>query len=204
MLFTTVLAYAQDSQEEIKDKASVLFENEQYVEATSLYLRILSIEPRNFELNFKYGACLLYNSNQKKDALKYLKYSITDSNIDPRAYFFTGKALHLNYQFEEARKQYQIYLNSQSEKTDNRYDVERSIAMCIDGKKLLTTFTDIIVAEKQEIDVARFFDIYSDSRTIGGVILVSDQFQSKLDKKMGHSPIIHYPSNAKIIYFFLT
>lgn len=200
-LFITVLAYAQDSQEEMKDKANTLFEKEQYVEATPLYLRILSIDPRNFELNYKYGACLLYNSNQKKDALKYLSYSVTDANIDPRAYFFTGKALHLDYQFEEARKQYQIYLNKQSGKTDDRYDAERSIAMCINGKKLLTTFTDIIVAEKLEIDAARFFDIYSDSRTIGGVILVSDQFQSKFDKKMGHSPIVHYPPNAKTIYY---
>jgi hypothetical protein len=200
-LFITVSAYAQDSQEEMKDKANALFEKEQYVEATSLYLRILSLEPRSFELNYRYGACLLYNSNQKQDALKYLNYSITDADIDPRAYFFTGKALHLDYQFEEARKQYQVYLNKQSGKKDDRYDAERSIAMCINGKKLLTTFTDIIVAEKQEIDDARFFDIYSDSRTIGGVILVSDQFQSKLDKKMGHSPTVHYPTNAKTIYY---
>ena len=185
----------------MKDKANALFEKEQYVEATSLYLRILSIEPRSFELNYRYGACLIYNSNKKQDALKYLKYSITDADIDPRAHFFTGKALHLDYQFEEARKQYQVYLNKQSRKKDDRYDAERSIAMCINGKKLLTTFTDIIVAEKQEIDDARFFDIYSDSRTIGGVILVSDQFQSKLDRKMGHSPIVHYPTNAKTIYY---
>ena len=200
-LFISVSAYAQDSQEEMKDKANALFEKEQYVEATSLYLRILSIEPRSFELNYRYGACLIYNSNKKQDALKYLKYSITDADIDPRAHFFTGKALHLDYQFEEARKQYQVYLNKQSRKKDDRYDAERSIAMCINGKKLLTTFTDIIVAEKQEIDDARFFDIYSDSRTIGGVILVSDQFQSKLDRKMGHSPIVHYPTNAKTIYY---
>ena len=200
-LFFSVSAYAQDSQEEMKDKANALFEKEQYVEATSLYLRILSIEPRSFELNYRYGACLLYNSNKKQDALKYLKYSITDADIDSRAYFFTGKALHLDYQFEEARKHYQVYLNKQSRKKDDRYDAERSIAMCINGKKLLTTFTDIIVAEKQEIDDARFFDIYSDSRTIGGVILVSDQFQSKLDRKMGHSPIVHYPPNAKTIYY---
>lgn len=200
-LFFSVSAYAQDSQEEMKDKANALFEKEQYVEATSLYLRILSIEPRSFELNYRYGACLLYNSNKKQDALKYLKYSITDADIDSRAYFFTGKALHLDYQFEEARKHYQVYLNKQSRKKDDRYDAERSIAMCINGKKLLTTFTDIIVAEKQEIDDARFFDIYSDSRTIGGVILVSNQFQSKLDRKMGHSPIVHYPPNAKTIYY---
>ncbi|NRA13634.1 MAG: hypothetical protein HRT57_16960, partial [Crocinitomicaceae bacterium] len=200
-LLITVLSYAQDSQEEMKDKANALFEKEQYVEATSLYLRILSLEPRSCELNYRYGACLLYNSNKKKDALKYLNYSITDADIDPRAYFFRGRALHLDYQFEEARKQYQVYQKKYSAKADDRYDAVRGMAMCNNGKKLLTTFTDIIVAEKQEIDKERFFDIYSDSKTIGGSILVSDQFQSKLDKKMGHSPIVHYPPNAKTIYY---
>jgi len=197
----TALSFSQDSPEEMKSNADKLFDNEQYVEATSLYLRVLSLEPRNSDLNFKYGACLLYNSNQKKDALKYLNYSVTDEQIDPRAFYFRGRAMHLDYQFEEARKQYEIYQSKIGGKYDDRYDVDRNIDMCRNGKKLLTTFTDIIVAEKQEIAEARFFDIYSDSRTIGGDILVSAQFQSKLDKKMGHTPVVHFPPNAKAIYY---
>ena len=86
-------------------------------------------------------------------------------------------------------------------KTDDRYKVDRAIEMCENGKRLLTTFTDIIVAEKQEIDQSKFFRIYSDSKTIGGEILVTENFQSKLDKKMGHIPIVHFPPHAKAIYY---
>jgi hypothetical protein len=184
----------------MKERADKLFEKEQYVEATPLYLHVLSLEPRNADLNFKYGACLLYNSHKKKEALRYLNYGVTDPNADPRAHYFRGRALHLDFQFEEAKKNYAQYLKKRG-KPDERYDVERDMNMCDNGKKLLTTFTDIIVAEKKEIGSERFFDIYTDSRTIGGDILVNAKFQSKLDKKMGHVPVVHFPPNAKEIYY---
>ena len=54
------------SNEELKEEANKMFENEQYVEATKSFLHLLSLNPTDVDLNFKYGACLLYNSNQKK------------------------------------------------------------------------------------------------------------------------------------------
>lgn len=197
-LITTV-AYAQ-TESELKEDANKLFEKEQYVDATSLYLRLLSLNPKNEEYNYRYGTCLLFNSYQKKDALRYLNFATKQTSIDPRAYYFYGKALHLNYQFDEAIKNYKVYLTKR-ENRDKRYTVEREIEMCQNGKKLLTTFTDIIVSEKKEIDQEKFFRLYNNMETVGGDILVSENFQSKLDKKMGHTPIVHYPAEAKAIYY---
>lgn len=199
-LIIPVFLYAQDTAEELKKKANKLFDKEQYVEATTLYSRVLPLEPRNFELNFKYGACLLYNSNRKGDALKYLQYAVTNANIDPRAYFFLGKAFHLDYQFDSAVQKYQKYI-SKRKKADPIYDAERGIQMCKNGERLLTSFTDIVVTEKQEVSGLKFYKMYSDAKLVGGDILVSAQFQSKLDKKKGHVPIVHFPPNADVIYY---
>ena len=196
-LATCSLAQTED---EIKENAEKLFESEEYVQATSLYLRLLSLSPKNADYNFRYGTCLLFNSYQKKEAIRYLNFAVTESGIDPRAYYFHGKALHLNYQFEEAKVSYRKYLEKRTQK-DKRYEVERQIEMCDNGEKLLTTFTDIIVSEKKEIDNDKFFRLYNDAQTLGGTILVSADFQSKLDKKMGHVPIVHFPPNAKAIYY---
>jgi len=192
-------SFAQ-TEDEIKENAKELFEQEEYVKATSLYLRLLSLNPKQADYNFRYGTCLLFNSYQKKEAIRYLNYAVSQEGIDPRAFYFHGKALHLNYQFEDAKKSYNKYL-SKREKKDNRYAVERQIQMCDNGKKLLTTFTDIIVSEKKEIDNEKFFRLYSNMETIGGSILVTADFQSKLDKKKGHTPIVHFPENAKAIYY---
>src|SRR5690606_16361982 len=106
----------------------------------------------------------------------------------------------LNYQFEDAIKFYRKFIELR-EKKDKRYNVEREIEMCENGKKLLVTFTDIIVSEKQEIEEDKFFRLYKNMETIGGDILVSAEFQSKIDKKNGHVPIVHFPPRAKAIYY---
>lgn len=185
---------------EINESAGKLFEKEQYVDATPLYLQLLSLNPTSADYNFRYGACLLFNSTQKPDALRYLNFAVKEPGIDPRAFYFHGKALHLNYQFEDAKASYKRYLANRDKK-DKRYLVEREIEMCDNGKKLLAQFTDIIVSEKQEIDNDKFFRLYKNMQTIGGDILVSAEFQSKLDKKKGHVPIVHFPPNAKAIYY---
>lgn len=184
----------------MKVRADQLFESEQYVQATPLYLHILSLEPTIADWNFRYGACLLYNSNNKSTSLRYLNYGVSDPNCDPRAYYFLGRGLHLDYQFDAAKKAYQTYASKRA-KTDSRYPVEREMQMCDNGKHLLTTFTDIIVAEKQEIKEDRFYEIYSDSKTIGGTIINNYDFQSKIDKKKGHVPTVHFPPNAQRIFY---
>ena len=187
-------------EEQIVISASKLFEKEQYVDATPLYLKLLSLNPKNSDYNFRYGTCILHKSSEKSEAIRYLSFAVNDKNIDPRAFYFLGKALHLNYQFQSAKENYNKYLLNRVKK-DKRYLVEREIEMCENGKKLLNEITDIIVTEKQEIDRDKFFRLYNDKDKIGGEILVSEEFQSKLDKKKGHIPIVHFPSGAKEIYY---
>jgi epidermal growth factor receptor substrate 15 len=193
------LAFGQTN-EEIRKRADDFFESEKYIEATKDYLHLLSLTPTDSDLNFKYGTCLLFNSTNKNKAFRYLSYAVKNDEIDPRAFFFNGKALHLDYQFEKAKQSYITYQEKRAKK-DVRYNAELSIKMCESGKKLLSSFTDIIVTNKQEIGKDNFYKIYSDSKTIGGEILVVAKFQSKIDKKMNHIPVVHFPPNAKAIYY---
>ncbi len=200
LLLLTSSAFGQVITEDQKKRANELFENEQYVEATPLYLQMLSIEPEEVEWNFKYGACLLYNSGNKKGAIRYLKYGVNTEGTDARVFYFYGKALHLDYQFASAKRFYQKYQSKRS-KPDKRYPVEREIQMCDNGKKLLSTFTDIIVTDKTQIDQQRFYDIYNKASIVSGSITVNRDFQSKLDKKKGHIPVVHITPSSKIIFY---
>ena len=73
--------------------------------------------------------------------------------------------------------------------------------MCENGKRLMAVFTDIVVADKKEIAAEKFFRLYHDVSSFGGEILVTERFQSKIDKKKGHVPIVHFPKNAKAVYY---
>ena len=101
--------------------------------------------------------------------------------------------------FNDAIKEYSLYNKTKLKETPV-YEVNREIQMCENGKRLMTTITDIIVTDKKEISADKFFRIY-DLSNIGGSLLVTAEFQTKLDKKYNHTPLIHFPANPKVIYY---
>jgi hypothetical protein len=78
--------------------------------------------------------------------------------------------------------------------------VDVDIESCKSGKKLLSTVTDMVVMGKSELVSDNFYDLY-DLSDIGGTLLVTDEFQTKWDKKMNHRPVIHFPAESPYIYY---
>ena len=202
LIFQSVCFNFAQSQtpEKLAKEANSLFNLEQYIEATPKYLQLLSLEPRNHFYNYRYGACLLFNSEKKPDALKYLKFSVTDPDIEPEAHYFLARAYHLNYYFDKAIREYRIYKSQVKDKTVLKKDVDRQIEMCQNGLKLMSRISDVIVKERKTSSYAEFFRLYN-LRDIGGSIIVTEEFQSKIDKKRGHIPVIHIAENANIVFY---
>lgn len=198
ILMTSVYSFAQ-SEQELKVKADDLFKRNEFVEATSLYLRLLSLQPKSYEYSFKYGACLLYNSSNKQDAIRYLTYAVKSEPPIIESHYYLAKAYHLNYQFNEAIKEYKNYI-SKAPKGEFVAASNRAIVMCENGKNLLSNITEIIVRKKTEIKQADFFRLY-DLTEIGGSIIYAVDFQSKVDKKMNHKPIVHLSPTMENVYF---
>jgi hypothetical protein len=200
VVFLSTFSFAQETIEEVKSAANKLFEKEKYLEATPYYLRLLSIEPRNHNYNFRYGTCLLYNTSKGQDVFKYLNYAVTNESVEFEAYYFLAKAFHLNYQFNDAIKYYTIYQAKAGENAKQILDVKRQIEMCENGKRLITNVTEMVVIDKKEIELDNFFRIY-DLSDIGGNLLVTADFQTKIDEKKAHIPLIYFPENPTFIYY---
>ena len=201
LLFSiSLVSFSQETIEETKEIADKLFEDEKYIEATPYYLRLLALEPRDHNFNYRYGACLLHNAGKTQDVFKYLNYAITNANVEKEANYFLGKAFHYNYQFNDAIKYYKIYQSKAGSKPKASFEVGRQIEMCQNGKKLITTITEMMVLDKKEIEKDKFFRIY-DLNDIGGNLLVTAEFQTKLDQKKNHTPLIHFPENPNVIYY---
>lgn len=191
------------TEKELFVMANDLFLAEKYVEATPYYLRLLSLKPRVSYYNYRYGACLLYNSDNKQEALRYLKFAVDknlESDIDPMAFYYLGRAYHYNYLFNDAIKSYQKFKELTSNKVINNLDTDHLIQMCENGKKLLSKYSEIIVYAKKEIEKDKFFRLY-ELDNVGGELLVTEEFQSKADKKKGHVPIIFFAKGTKEIYY---
>lgn len=199
LLLTVGATFGQNIEKEMKKEADKLFADEQYVAATSTYLSLLSLYPSSSEYNYKYGACLLFNSAKKQTAIKFLATAVTDPLVDPIAYYFLGKAYHLNFQFNSAITNYQVFLTKSSDEVRKK-EVRRQLEMCENGKNLLRQLSDLVVLEKKESDPQNFFRSYN-LENIGGSIVVAADFQSKIDVKRKHIPLIYFPKTSDTVYF---
>ncbi|MBI3134418.1 MAG: hypothetical protein HYZ14_07035 [Bacteroidetes bacterium] len=200
LLISGSLTVYSQTPEELRKQADLLFDQGKFVEATPLYSKILAQQPRDYEVNFRYGTCLLYNSHNKEEAIRYLSYAVKGADIDKRAFYYLGRAYHLNYQFNEAIIQYEKFKSVANPAQIKTLEVDQQILACKNGKKLLSNVTDMIVIQKTEIRAEDFYEIYK-LNNIGGTILVTDEFQSKMDKQNGHRAIIHFPANSPAIYY---
>tara|TARA_B110000046_G_scaffold186024_1_gene231518 strand:+ start:19268 stop:24478 length:5211 start_codon:yes stop_codon:yes gene_type:complete len=189
------------TEDELKVKANELFVAENYKEAKLMYAQLLSLYPKDPTYNYRFGACVLQTEADKTKPMKYLSFAASKANVDPLAYFYLGRAYHLNYEFAKAVKLYSKFKNKASNEEKEKYSVERQIEMCKNGKNLLTKLKEIQVLEIQSIAEKDFYRIY-DENTIGGKILaVPEQFKSKYDKKINDKSVVFLANNTKQLYY---
>lgn len=199
VLLLSQFAFSQ-TEDELKEKADAFFAKEEFVEATPLYLRLLSLKPRDHNYNYRYGTCLLFNSDRKQDAFKYLNYAVKGKAVEQEAFYYLGKAFHLTFEFNKAIEFYKRYKEVAGSRAAMHLDVDRQIEMAQNGKKLLSRLSELIIESRRLTAFQDFFRLY-DLSNIGGTLLVTEEFQTKQDKKNNHTPLIHFPANPTQIYY---
>ena len=189
------------SQQTFKDEgdklkyANTIFDEGKYEEAYTYFLQLLPSNRLDPDINFKYGTCLLLTGDNKKEALPYLNFAAS-KNADPRVHFFLGKTYHLLYKFGEAQKHYANFQAKGSQDDLKKYEAEMHLKMAQNGKKLLNNLTELIVDAKTETSIEKFPYSY-DLSEMGGRIIISEEFQSKYDAKLGFRSMTYIPPIGK-------
>ena len=180
--------------------ANKLFEEQKFIEAEPHMSNFLS-NKNNSEYNFKYGVCVLFKYADKSKSIPYLKKAIKDPEVDPRAYFYLGRVYHYNYLFQDALNLYKKYKSIANSKQAKFLKLEMYIKMSQNGQSLMKNLSNIIVVDKKSTSVNKFNYSY-DLKDIGGKILVTEEFQTKIDKKKNHKSIIYFPPLNQDILFY--
>ena len=189
------------SEDELKAKANELFEAQDYKEAKLMYAQLLSLYPKDPTYNYRFGACVLQTEADKTKPMKYLNFAASKANVDPLAYFYLGKAHHLNYEFAQAVKQYSKFKNKANNEQKEKYNVERQIEMCKNGNSLLSKLNELQVLERQSIAAKDFYRIYDEAAMGGKIIVKPEQFKSKYDKKIDDKSVIFLANDASEVYY---
>lgn len=110
-----------------------------YTIALDHYLKAQVFNPNNALLNYRIGRCYL-NSYDKSKAATYLENALKlDPKVDPNIHYQLGLAYHLNYQFDDAIKEYTTFKASLSPEELKKYskDIDKKIGESNTAKELV-------------------------------------------------------------------
>ena len=189
------------SENALKKEAQKAFDDEDYASALKFYNRLLSANIKDPLYNYRYGVCLLNASPDKEEAVKFLEKASKDASLEKEVFYYYGKALQLNYRFNDAITAYTKYKSQVSESKAKKMGVDHLIETCGNGKNLLRHITDLQVVDKKELEDKDFFLSY-DLSDIGGRLLAKpDEFKTALDRKKKENSIIFVSPDKSEIYF---
>jgi len=108
-----------------------------YRYAVPFYMNAEKFNPDNARLNYKLGKCMIY-SMYKDQAVSYLELAIQiNAVVAPDAHYYLARAYHLTMNWEKAKMEYNVYLQTLTPKQGAEIDdVRRKIQECNNGELL--------------------------------------------------------------------
>jgi len=118
------------------DEANSFYEAEDYEKALTLYDNIYKLDEGYDEINFRIGTCYFNIPGEKKKSISYFQKAKAAGSTE--ACFWLARAYHVEKQFSQEKKNYQIYKSKQDklivEKEVDRYvDIARRAETAIDN-----------------------------------------------------------------------
>ncbi|MBN4052329.1 MAG: hypothetical protein COC01_00905 [Bacteroidetes bacterium] len=150
MVVFSGVSLAQNNNKDFRSltgEARYFFDNELYIQALPYYLEAEKKNPGDKEINLNIGICYLNSNDKKKKALPFLQYASKQSDISPEAYYYLGRALHINYEFDLAITSFNTFIEKVPEKGNEEFvkDVRRQIRMCENAKEFIDKPVNVII-----------------------------------------------------------
>ncbi len=193
-------AFAQGDVTQVRTKADALFKEERFAEAMPLYSQLISLNPSDHDLSYRYGTCVLHGGDKEK-AVGYLKFAVTGASVPADAWYWLGRAYHLNYQFKNALEAYGQFRSKAEKKDLAAKPVDALERQCQNGQNLLSDLKEIDVRKKVEVDADEFFRFYDLSDIGGKIVVMPEELKTSLDKKKEKHQLIYLPDRPGPIYF---
>jgi hypothetical protein len=130
-------------------EGSFLLLEENYDLALKNFLEAYKIDSSSANINFNVGYCYLNSSTKKGLAERPLAKAITniaknyrqddpsEKSAPPLAHFYYAKALHINYKFDEAAAQYDIFEKQYAKSKDIKEEIAFNKAQTVYAKELV-------------------------------------------------------------------
>lgn len=160
LFFSTTLLKAQLLSGTYNDyfrEGSFLLLEENYDQALKNFIEAYKIDSSSANINWNVGYCYINSSTKKGLAERYLAKAITkvdknyrqddptEKSAPPMANFYYGRALHINYKFDEAAAQYDIYEKEYAKSKEAKADVANYKQQTVYAKELYSAPINVVI-----------------------------------------------------------
>ncbi len=198
-LMLMVLSVSLQAQNTYTSKQALeVFKNKDYKQAQEAYEYLLIKYDREPKYNYYYGICLLQNNQDIGQAVKRLKYAAL-KGVSRDAYYYLGRAYQLNYEFDEAIKQYDRFLKYASASDIRNDKAEMYRTQCEVGKGLSSKVYSLEVNKRDTLIKADLLNYYNPVDDAGKIMTNSDFFEAGVDP----NGILYLTERGDEVYFTL-
>ena len=194
-----------EAQEDFKtsiSEASQYFEAEEFSKAEPLYSLLLAQFPKNGEYAFKLGVCMMFSESDKKKALTYLKRAKNDPGFkDPLLDYYMGRALQLNYRFDEAIPYFVAFKKAAKKSQIKSFQPDECIAASLHGKYLISSRAELDIFSRKELPIQDYYRSYTSEGMGGKILYKPDDFKTKSDRKHKDRSLVYLPKAGQRVYF---
>jgi len=170
-LFFTISANAQELDNKLMPKflkAEDLFEAGNYLSAIPLYKEVLNKAPHNKFVMAKLAVCYIKTRTNRDQSVKLLEKLVESKDIDPKIWYYLGKAYHLNNKLDDAIAAYENYKTFKLKKKEVE-DVNRQIEMCKNAKQLMQYPVNVIftnIGKEINTEFPEYYPFVDENETI--------------------------------------
>jgi len=170
-LFFAISANAQELDNKLMPKflkAEDLFDAGNYLSAIPLYKDVLDKAPHNKFVMAKLAVCYIKTRTNRDQSVKLLEKLVESKDIDPKIWYYLGKAYHLNNKLDDAIAAYENYKTFKLKKKEVE-DVNRQIEMCKNAKQLMQYPVNVIftnVGKEINTEFPEYYPFVDENETI--------------------------------------
>jgi|GEM_PF-726232 hypothetical protein len=182
-------------------QAKALFDEEKYKECIDVYQRLeieIDLDPIS---SYYLGMSLYHIDPDKIDCLDDLEFASTSKAVPADVFYFLGKANQCCYRFSRAIKSFEKYKLHVSAEEIKKREVDKELAYCQNGIRLVNNPVVLEVYEKREVSKESLHLAFTDPESGGKLLIAPDDLRSDIDKKKNYHPVLFLSADKSTILF---
>lgn len=188
-----------DSKEELLEAANDFFNQGDYVKAKPLFSQLLSQDALDPNFNYRFGVCMLFTEDDVVKPLPFIEGGANSPGVNAEAFYYLGKAYHLNFRFDEAIEAFQKA--SGKSVSIAGVDISKEIQACRNGKLLYNPDLKFDPVMDKEAIESEFFRPYNFRKLKGKVIPTPPNFKTKYDQKNLTGGFVYTPTSTQVLFY---